>query len=144
MIDEQKLRELAGAATPGHWTMQHIGRNEWGAEVWTMNNEEIGHSEIAETYTSENAEFITAANPAAILALLDELQSLRSERTAWRVSAENAEAAVKQARIDALEEAKQAVADVDEPGWTGYECPNTFQDGVHACAVAIESLKGTP
>jgi len=27
----------------------------------------------------------------AILALLDELQSLRSERTAWRVTAENAE-----------------------------------------------------
>lgn len=91
MVDEQKLRELAGAATPGHWTMQHIGRNEWGAEVWTMNNEEIGHSEIAETYTSENAEFITAANPSATLALLDELQTLRSERTAWRVTAENAE-----------------------------------------------------
>lgn len=55
----------------------------------------------------------------------------------------DAEAAVKQARIDALEEAKQA-CDVSEPGWTGYECPNTFQDGVHACAVAIESLKEAP
>lgn len=33
--------------------------------------------------------------------LLDELQTLREERTAWRVTAENAEAAVKQARIDA-------------------------------------------
>lgn len=76
--------------------------------------------------------------------LMAELQTLREERTAWRVTAENAEAAVKQAREDALEDAKQAVADVDEPGWTGYECPNTFQDGVHACAVAIESLKGTP
>jgi len=60
----------------------------------------------------------------------------------WNDCAEVAESAVKQARIDALEEAKRAVADVDEPGWTGYECPNTFQDGVHACAVAIESLKG--
>lgn len=34
---------------------------------------------------------IAMANPQTILALLDELQTLRSERTAWRVTAENAE-----------------------------------------------------
>ena len=99
---------------------------------------------VIDDQRAKDCSYVAALHPAAILSLLDELQTLREERTAWRVTAENAEAAVKQARIDALEEAKQAVADVDEPGWTGYECPNTFQDGVHACAVAIESLKGTP
>jgi hypothetical protein len=38
---------------------------------------------------------------------------------------------------------REACADacngVDEPGWTGYECPNTFQDGVFACYKAIRA-----
>lgn len=101
--------------------------------------------ELLDKLLEHNLEYGSQTGAAQIVdELMAELQTLREERTAWRVTAENAEAAVKQARIDALEEAKQAVADVDEPGWTGYECPNTFQDGVHACAVAIESLKGTP
>ena len=32
-----------------------------------------------------------------------------------------------------------ACNEVDEPGWNGYECPNTFQDGVFACFKSIRS-----
>lgn len=75
--------------------------------------------------------YLRAENPAAILSLLDELQTLREERTAWRVTAENAEAAVKQARIDALEDAKQA-------------CINEADQFDSDYVAAIESLKGQP
>ena len=44
----------------------------------------------------------------------------------------------------ALEEAARACDDVDEPGWYGYECPNTFQDGCLSCAAAIRAMKGNP
>lgn len=75
----------------------------------------------------------------AIKTMLDELQTLREERTAWRVTAENAEAAVKQARIDALEEAAaicQANASMCSEG--------VMRLTLEANADAIESLKGTP
>jgi len=32
-----------------------------------------------------------------------------------------------------------AVEDVDEPAWYGYECPNTFQDGLSSAAKAIRA-----
>ena len=59
-----------------------------------------------------------------------------------RVEAE-AEAAVKQARIDALEEAKQAVSaeeilDAEDNADDAYNC------GVLDCVRAVEKLKGTP
>ena len=46
-----------------------------------------------------------------------------------------AEEAVKQER----EQCAQAAEEVDEPGWTGYECPNTFNDGKWAAAAAIRA-----
>jgi hypothetical protein len=73
-----------------------------------------------------------------------ELQQAREERTAWRVTAENAEAAAKQARIDALEEAKQACMNLvvgDSKFPTLREC-NLNNTAVRDCAEAIESLKG--
>lgn len=39
-----------------------------------------------------------------------------------------------------LEQAAKAAGDVDEPPWTGYECPNTFQDGVIAAVDAVRAL----
>jgi len=46
----------------------------------------------------------------AIKSMMDELQQLRSERTALLVNEQNLEAAVKRARVDALEEAKKEVS----------------------------------
>ena len=108
MIDEQKLRELAEAATHGPWehdddTGDEDGHNVMAGGFYVAECfDHAGGMGVPPNTAGKNADFISAANPAAILAMLDELQSLRSERTAWRVTAENAEAAVKQARIDAL------------------------------------------
>lgn len=78
----------------------------------------------------------------AIKTMLDELQTLREERTTWRVTAENAEAAVKQARIDALEEAKQRCAEKwrirSEAGFP------REASSARALMIEIESLKETP
>jgi len=72
MIDEQNLRELAEAANLS--TKQR-------ADMTALEFEDAEAKRFA----------FRESAPTAILALLDELQSLRSERTAWRVSAENAE-----------------------------------------------------
>ena len=64
-------------------------------------------------------------------ALKAEIKALKIERTAWRVTAENAEAAVKQARIDALEEARSLVR------------KHVIHNGdAESLSSAIESLKG--
>lgn len=44
--------------------------------------------------------------------------------------------------LEATEHAARACDDVDEPSWTGYECPNTFGDGRAACAAAVRGTKG--
>ena len=158
MVDEQKLRQLAEAATPGTWlkeghtiySLMHFGWRK-GVEqfknrFWTAVYKD---NDCPEEERQANVDFIASANPAAILAMLDELQTLRSERTAWRVTAENAEAAVKQARIDALEEAKLACeAEADEsklsaPGASDGRY-DWKEDGARDCVSAIESLKGKP
>jgi hypothetical protein len=36
-------------------------------------------------------------------------------------------------------ECAKVCEEVDEPGWTGYECPNTFNDGKWAAAAAIRA-----
>ena len=149
MVDEQKLRQLAEAATPGPWSAfvvgntvsVDIGDKPTGASKCIVHWMGFDSCDLPKKAWKANARLIAAANPAAILALLDELHALRSERTAWRVSAENAEAAVKQARIDALEEAKQAVSaeeilEVEDNADDAYNC------GVIDCVRAIESLKG--
>ena len=41
------------------------------------------------------------------------------------------------------EQCAKAAEEVDEPGWTGYECPNTFNDGKWAAAAAIRA-RGEP
>lgn len=192
MVDEQKLRELAMDATPGPWSAfvvgttvaVDIGAYPSGSNPCIVHWTGFDSCGLPKKYWKKNAYFIAAANPAAILAMLDELQTLRSERTAWRVTAENAEAeltlinemndqlrdqntavdeacaqleaAVKQARIDALEEAKQHLVKLKEQSLaaqTKDAAPMTFADDVNknirlatvllAGAIdGIESLKG--
>jgi hypothetical protein len=101
MVDEQKLRQLAEAATPGPWSFirhtcglngEHDARDDW--TVYGADLEAVCMEGSAPAL--KDPDFIAAANPAVILHLLDELQTLREERTAWRVTAENAEAACEQ------------------------------------------------
>jgi hypothetical protein len=74
-FDKRALREAAETATPGPWV-------EKRGEVTTADYEVEGatyldlicNCEIVGT-ESPNAEFIAAANPATVLALLDELEA---------------------------------------------------------------------
>lgn len=86
MTDHAELRRLAKAATPGPWTLyvpeDYQGPEElpgYGVEcaegraiVWGALEPETG------CQFDRDAEFIAAANPQAILALLDEINGLRS------------------------------------------------------------------
>jgi len=75
-IDTQRLRELAQAATPGPWY------SKWPEErcAW----KDIGHSRYPVAYTGDcfddapNAEYIAAANPATVLALLEKIDGTES------------------------------------------------------------------
>jgi len=87
MIDTTKLRELAQNAAPGPWT-------QWEGRGWvhagTPEANEKGymagtHGQVCRTDCGDfsdaqeikNAEYIAAANPSAVLALLDELDRSR-------------------------------------------------------------------
>lgn len=63
------LRRLAEAATPGPWE-----QSEGGMYVDVVDDD----SQVAEVIRRADAAFIAAANPAAVLALLDEIERLRA------------------------------------------------------------------
>lgn len=90
MVDEQKLRQLAEAATPGHW--HRMANKDFGPISQDADQSFGMFIDCGSAHSDEDADYCAAANPAAILSLLDELQTLREERTAWRVTAENSEA----------------------------------------------------
>ena len=87
-IDTQRLRELAQNATPGPWT-------QWEGHGWVAAGTPEANAEgyMAGTYGQvcrtdcgdfsdaqeiKNAEYIAAANPATVLALLDEIKNSRA------------------------------------------------------------------
>ena len=79
MIDINRLRILAQAATPGGWYVER-GNYVYGCKEVT-DGEEEWHPIIART--DDDAKFIAAVNPAAIVELLDRLEEAE---TAWKVS----------------------------------------------------------
>ena len=95
MIDTTKLRELAQKATPGHWY------SKWPEERCTW--VDIGNSRYPVAYTGDcfddapNAEYIAAANPATVLALLDEL-----DRTKGSVAIAGAALSAAERELDRL------------------------------------------
>ncbi len=92
MTDHAELRRLAEAATPGPWTLyvpeDYQGPEElpgYGVEcaegraiVWGALEPETG------CQFDRDAEFIAAANPNTILALLDEIDQLKAENEVLR------------------------------------------------------------
>lgn len=72
MIDTNELRKLCTSATPGPWEqINHIVFTETGDLEWVVANARSGNSII-------DAEYIAAANPATVLALLDKLDGTES------------------------------------------------------------------
>lgn len=94
MTDHAELRRLAKAATPGPWTLyvpeDYQGPEElpgYGVEcaegraiVWGALEPETG------CQFDRDAEFIAAANPQAILGLIEEVEKLRADTSSMRGS----------------------------------------------------------
>jgi hypothetical protein len=72
------LRQKAEAATPGEWL---IGYGGMAGDDYAVIITRFWKNEICElnprSYRRENAEFITACNPAVMLALVAEIERLR-------------------------------------------------------------------
>ena len=101
-IDTQRLRELAQKATPGPWKAGCLA--SWNADgvscrfVYRGNDESVqtrvrikgGEGVNGSVFDCDaDAEYIAAANPATVLALLDEIDRLRTIEDA-RTHAESA------------------------------------------------------
>lgn len=114
-IDKARLKELAEAATPGQWVTDGEYVNEHGYVLYAyVAHENSGR--IAEAFANclvktdeecrANAAFIAGANPANILALLAEIETLHDRAAYWRQRAKSAEghlyASDFQAACDAL------------------------------------------
>ena len=80
----EELRRLAEAATPGPWRMEHMSISAHIHQVDGLHGLAscvIGYGNWDEPKQSEgakNASFIAAANPATIIALLDELDASKA------------------------------------------------------------------
>ena len=69
-IDKRALREAAEKATKGQWAV------EFDDEIYSTDG--VNNEQIAMVFSGNevrDAEFIAAANPATVLALLDELEA---------------------------------------------------------------------
>lgn len=71
-IDKQALREAAEKATPGNWRRTSSLFNGITVTPFSLCGKEVT---LAHTVEKRDAEFIAAANPATMLALLDELEA---------------------------------------------------------------------
>ncbi|HCM1930528.1 TPA: ead/Ea22-like family protein [Salmonella enterica subsp. salamae serovar 51:c:-] len=77
-IDKRALREVAERATKGEWSVQ------FGDEIYSTDG--VENQQIAMVFSindESDAEFIAAANPATVLALLDELETKEEQRANW-------------------------------------------------------------
>ena len=85
MTNTQELRRLAEVATPGPWEDVHPNADDGDIRVQRYHAEKRcrldDEDTVAWKVSEPNAAFIAAANPQAVLALLDELDALRSDRT---------------------------------------------------------------
>ena len=90
MIDINKLRQLAQAATPGPWKMLPVGdgRQKFAVadseflSILTVTDE--GGATFGTVYDDDDARFIAAANPAAITELIDRLEAAEKEIESWK------------------------------------------------------------
>ncbi|EJO4778411.1 ead/Ea22-like family protein [Salmonella enterica] len=106
-IDKQALREAAEKATPGNWRRASSRFNGITVTPFSLCGEEVM---LAHTVEKHDAEFIAAANPATMLALLDENLQLQREKDAIEAVALALRDDMRQAR-EQLEAAEKRIAD---------------------------------
>lgn len=115
-IDKRALREAAEKATPGNWWIDSHGQamvsfidNEV-LEVFTTDNKRdaVRHEDtgnLSRWRNDNDATFIAKANPATVLALLDELDKWQQESSAWQAVAEK--------QLALATSAEQKIADLE-------------------------------
>ncbi len=125
-IDYQALREAAEKATCGEWSLEY-GESRFDGDDALIHREVAGYIPICriegahpesgfdEDFQMEqqaNAEFIAAANPATVLALLDERE--RNQQYIKRRDQENEDIALTVGRLRVeLEAAKKRIAELE-------------------------------
>ncbi|EAQ0896077.1 ead/Ea22-like family protein [Salmonella enterica] len=106
-IDKRALREVAEKATPGTWRRTSSLFNGITVTPFSLCGEEVT---LAHTVEKRDAEFIAAANPATMLALLDENIQLQREKDATEAVALAMRDDMRQAR-EQLEAAERSMAE---------------------------------
>ncbi|EBX9269554.1 ead/Ea22-like family protein [Salmonella enterica subsp. enterica serovar Typhimurium] len=109
-IDKRALREVAEKATPGTWRRTSSLFNGITVTPFSLCGEEVT---LAHTVEKRDAEFIAAANPATMLALLDENIQLQREKDAIEAVALALRDDMRQAR-EQLEEAEKRIVEQRE------------------------------
>ncbi|HCP1576764.1 TPA: ead/Ea22-like family protein [Escherichia coli] len=149
-IDYQALREKAEKATCGVWSLEY-GESRFDCDDALIHRDVVGYLPICriegahpesgfdEDFQIEqqaNAEFIAAANPATVLAMLDELEA-RSKRIAELEKSE-------EQLINERDHAEAALDDMyfaatrDRPEWSNWF---GFSDAVDAVVDRIADLE---
>ncbi|BED95530.1 hypothetical protein Ef18B226LT_16120 [Escherichia fergusonii] len=167
-IDYQALREKAEKATCGVWSLEY-GESRFDCDDALIHRDVVGYIPICriegahpesgfdEDFQMEqqaNAEFIAAANPATVLALLDELEAAKSKLNEQREYYEGviADGSKRIAELEKSEEqlinerdhAESALADMyfaatgDRPEWSNWF---GFSDAVDAVVDRIADLE---
>ncbi|CAM6215064.1 Ead/Ea22-like family protein [Escherichia coli] len=124
-IDKRGLREAAEKATKGRWAV------EFDDEIYSTDG--VNHEQIAMVFSeneARDAAFIAAANPATVLALLDELET--AEKRIAELEARSFNPAI----LDVVAE-RQRQQSVE--GWTP-EHDNAYQNSELADAAACYAI----
>ncbi|HGP2286905.1 TPA: ead/Ea22-like family protein [Salmonella enterica] len=108
-IDKRALREVAEKATPGTWRRTSSLFNGITVTPFSLCGEEVT---LAHTVEKRDAEFIAAANPATMLALLDENIQLQREKDATEAVALALRDDMRDAR-EKLEAAERRIAELE-------------------------------
>ncbi|ECR2650345.1 ead/Ea22-like family protein [Salmonella enterica subsp. enterica] len=109
-IDKRALREVAERATPGNWRRTSSLFNGITVTPFSLCGEEVT---LAHTVEKRDSEFIAAANPATMLALLDENIQLQRGKDAIEAVALALRDDMRQAR-EQLAAAERLIAELDQ------------------------------
>lgn len=160
-IDKQALREAAEKATPGPWYVHDKPCEDGNYGIDTSDKEFLAEAVVwwgfsrQSIWREEDAKHIAAANPATVLALLDELEAKEEQRANWFQMAEKlgADLDAAEKRIAELEAREVKLPQRQEPTSSGhygegYLVPSDtgsaleYEDTVEALAAAGITVKG--
>ena len=143
--DYTKLRELALAATPGPWRAQQRNKQEAIYIVGPDHTPPACHA-----FYANNADYIAAAHPATVLALLDEVDAANTSRRAAQARVAELTEQVQKlgrelhrhkldtARLDWLADMENNIGNVQLPT----ECVQAHPESLRAAIDAAMSMEG--